>query len=255
MEETRISYTVNGIRIKYGYIASKNSVKNSIVLRGEVVATIKAANAVEDDDLTTYFQLKNPGYITPASLSIPVNDAATRIPYVTSGAFVSNGIQASRSAIANNIPIRSATGQIKANNAVEADDVITLGQFNNSLKKTVYPSDLGVTFNFGIPFKQSGSDIWGQLVMSQLVGSSTIPQRTGTGQLKCANASADDEAINLSQFKGIINNVLTASETSTTLNATYGSNPIGQVVRSINNNVEYTKISATQWKKETLAIV
>ncbi|WP_336834422.1 hypothetical protein [Sphingobacterium siyangense] len=195
------------------------------------------------------------GLYNPKALNITATDATTRVPYSMNGAFIAGGLQLSRAAIANNGAIRTSTGQLKAASAVESDDLLTLGQINTA--DTLKPSSLNITAgptSYIVPLANNGKFNSG-VPLAQAVQNASLVQRTNTGQVKTADATVDNEAVSLGQFKGIINNALTSSETSTTLNNTYGASPIGQVVRSVTNNVEYTKISATQWKKESLAIV
>ncbi|MGJ1192726.1 CotH kinase family protein [Sphingobacterium siyangense] len=75
------------------------------------------------------------------------------------------------------------------------------------------------------------------------------------GQVKGTPAVESDDLTNFSQVVGTVNNSLTASQTSAQLNTLYPTAPIGAVYKSITNNVEYTKISSTQWKKETINLV
>lgn len=105
------------------------------------------------------------------------------------------------------------------------------------------------------PYVMNGLFISGGLQLSRAAIGNNGVIRTSTGQVKGTPAVESDDLPNFTQVVGTINNSLTTSQTSAQLNTLYPNAAIGSVYKSITNNVEYTKISTTQWKKETISVV
>lgn len=135
------------------------------------------------------------------------------------------------------------------------DGNLIFGGAAGNEQRKLLPSDLGVsTSGQRAPYSLDGQ--WSSLV----VGSgSAIPNsfavRRSSGQIQTGDATADQDAISLVQFKGIVNDTLTNAETSATLNTAYGSAVVGTRVTAPTALTEYTKISPTQWSKKTIEIV
>lgn len=120
------------------------------------------------------------------------------------------------------------------------------------------PASLNISVNDAttrVPYVMNGLLTSGGLTLSRAAIANNGAIRTATGQLKAAPAVDPDDLPTFSQVGGTINNALTATQTSAQLNTLYPTAPIGSVYKSIANNVEYTKLNATQWKKEILSIV
>lgn len=75
------------------------------------------------------------------------------------------------------------------------------------------------------------------------------------GSGKVPTSQLPDEAVVLSQFSGIVNDTLTDSETSASLNAVYPSVVIGTTVTTQTGSSEYRKIAPEVWSKKTIEIV
>ncbi len=119
--------------------------------------------------------------------------------------------------------------------------------------RTIQAPDLGYTTGGGLRIVSilNGALTTPFPASSSILNSSAVV-RTSTGQGKFSPSSAADEAVVQSQFEGAVNDTLTASETSATLNASYPNVVIGFTVITETGLSEYRKISATDWVKKTI---
>lgn len=136
---------------------------------------------------------------------------------------------------------------------IDPGNLIFGGAEGNEQRKLM-PSDLGITTGGKVPVHWSGN-VFSDVTIGKGNTADAIAQRTTTGQIRASNAIEDYEVMTLAQFKGIVNDTLTDSETSTTLNTAYGSAIVGTRVTAPTALTEYTKISPTQWSKKTIEIV
>lgn len=132
-----------------------------------------------------------------------------------------------------------------------------VGGASGNETRTLEPKDVGWTPAVGNARVLSlGNGSAFQYIQSVTgVVNGSLAQRTGNGQLSASPATVDTSCVVLSQLKGIINDTLTASETSATLNAMYSSFQESDKVTSLDNAVEYIKRSPTQWDKRLLTLV
>lgn len=180
-----------------------------------------------------------------------------RIPrFDATNGFWTTSATAIVAATPGSIAIRDSNGRFQLTAATNGNEPAILDQLQNvgSIKANALRTDSftgtrtpvfnGATGEFTISLPTAAA--------SAQINSFAV--RDSNGRIKAVDGIAVDDVITLNQFSGVINNALSATETSASLNTAYPSAVIGLVVRSITNSVEYTKISATQWKKEPISI-
>lgn len=129
-------------------------------------------------------------------------------------------------------------GDGNVSGAILASDVINAGLTPN-----------GSVLRYSV----SNNQITGTNVNSTAVPN-TMVIRTATGAISTATATDNGHAVNLGQFQGIINDTLTASQTSAEMNGLYPSIAIGSEVTTKTNLTTYRKLDATTWEIRTITI-
>lgn len=137
--------------------------------------------------------------------------------------------------------------------ALPEGDFLIGGASGNEGRK-ILPIDLG-SANANDMFFNFNNSGFGVLRFDVNPSVNALVRRTNTGQGKFTPAINGDEAVVLSQFQGIINDELTDTETSITLNGLYPSIAVGSVVVSEVALTEYRKIEPTVWSKKTIEII
>ncbi len=153
---------------------------------------------------------------------------------------------------------QEAAGQLGANEAgyqvFKAEDIAAIRSLLDVIQKgSLVPSDMsqGVAFANGqiIRLSTDGLSFLG-ISMNPNPGGNTVVQRDGSGRVLMNNPApgVGNHGVNISFLNSvilpIINDALTSTESSASLNALYESIQIGAYVGSVANGVMYKKISA-----------
>lgn len=140
---------------------------------------------------------------------------------------------------------------------LEQGNFLVGGEDGNEQRRVV-GADLGVTQtsnNWYVARWNPTNQEWGGTVQLVSPTANALVIRTSAGQGRFSPAINEDEAVVLSQFSGIVDDTLTDSETSASLNAVYSSAVIGIVVTTQTGLSEYRKIASEVWSKKTIEIV
>lgn len=184
------------------------------------------------------------------TLETPIQDAEGLIPVYTQNGQLPVGMPEFPE---NAIPLILLDVRVPE---LEQGNFLVGGVSGNEQRK-ISPMDLGATAGLTgvrVISIQSDAFTYAYALASAPVGS-TLVYRTSTGQGKFAASINADEAIVQSQFSGVINDTLTASETSATLNTAYPTATVGFTVVTVTGLTEYRKISPTAWTKKTIETV
>lgn len=138
------------------------------------------------------------------------------------------------------------------------DKQFIIGGASGNVTRRIAGTDLGPVSGSSplvVYYWRVANNDWRSLSLASVPTSDNqIPHSGPGGQLRFGKGTSPDSGVRKADIDGIINDTLTTSETSTTLNALYSSFGNSDKVTSIDNKVTYTKIS-TGWKKEIFEIV
>lgn len=137
---------------------------------------------------------------------------------------------------------------------LEAGNFIIGGDEGNEQRK-IRAADLGMTVGGQMIARAGSGGGFTYYFAAVNPGNSNVVVRTPTGQGKFNAAVNSDEAVVLSQFQGIVNDTLSNSETSVTLQALYADAVVGTTVTAPTALTEYTKYSVGLWKKRTIEAI
>lgn len=142
---------------------------------------------------------------------------------------------------------------------LEQGDFLAGGENGNEGRR-IKPDDVGLLDSNRFLFRNSQGE-FSSVSFTGTPASGIVPLYSssnstgGAGRLKSNNAVDGNDVVALSQFQGVVNDTLTSSETSSTLNSAYPSVVVGTIVTSETGLVEYRKFSPTTWRKLVIEIV
>lgn len=178
------------------------------------------------------------------TLGTPIQDAEGLIPVYTQNGQLPVGMPEFPE---NAVPLMLLDVRVPE---LEQGNFLVGGEDGNEQRR-ILPGDLNLNTNIRVLIRNSSGNLAEQAYSSG-VSNSTFLIRTPTGQGKFSPAIAADDAVVLSQFSGIVNDTLTDSETSASLNAAYPNVVVGFTVITETGLSEYRKISSTDWVKKTI---
>lgn len=185
------------------------------------------------------------------TLGTPIQDAEGLIPVYTQNGQLPVGMPEFPE---NAVPLILLDVRVPE---LEQGNFLVGGEDGNEQRRIV-GADLGVTQtsnNWYVARWNPVEQEWGGTAQLVPPSPNTLVIRTSAGQGKFQPAIEPDDAVVLSQFSGIVNDTLTDSETSSSLNAAYSSAVIGTVVTTQTGLSEYRKIAPEVWSKKIIEIV